>query len=147
MSVIKILNQISSDINRILYHITANSTIVFNAENVFIRLFFIFSTSTALVHRLVFGGSNWVDANTVKLFIDGNEVTPITVTGTFNLEATFDLLPSGTYSLELQTEEGNAVDRSVRCLHDQSIFSYCRFLIFFENDIFCDPVEYQISRI
>lgn len=114
MSEIKILNHISSDINRILYHITANSTIVFNAENVFIRLFFYIFHFTALVHRLVFDGSNWVDANTVKLFIDGNEVTPITVTGTFNLEATFDLLPSGTYSLELQTEEGNAVDRSVR---------------------------------
>lgn len=97
-----------------MYHITANSTIVFNAENVFIRLFFYIFHLTALVHRLVFGGSNWVDANTVKLFIGGNEVTPITVTGTFNLEATFDLLPSGTYSLELQTEEGNAVDRSVR---------------------------------
>lgn len=97
-----------------MYHITANSTIVFNAENVFIRLFFYIFHFTALVHRLVFGGSNWVDANTVKLFIGGNEVTPITVTGTFNLAATFDLLPSGTYSLELQTEEGNAVDRSVR---------------------------------
>lgn len=84
-----------------MYYIIVNFIIVFNVENVFIRLFFYIFYFIVLVYRLVFGGSNWVDVNIVKFFIDGNEVILIIVIGIFNLEVIFDLFFLGIYFLEL----------------------------------------------
>lgn len=84
-----------------MYYIIVNFIIVFNVENVFIRLFFYIFYFIVLVYRLVFGGSNWVDVNIVKFFIGGNEVILIIVIGIFNLEVIFDLFFLGIYFLEL----------------------------------------------
>lgn len=84
-----------------MYYIIVNFIIVFNVENVFIRLFFYIFYFIVLVYRLVFGGSNWVNVNIVKFFIGGNEVILIIVIGIFNIEVIFDLFFLGIYFLEL----------------------------------------------
>ncbi|XP_061164553.1 fibrocystin-L-like [Saccostrea echinata] len=62
-----------------------------------------------LVHKLTLTGSGWGDPDNVKLFVDGKEITPLTLTAT-TLEATFPLLSPGTYQLWLLTDTGYAVD-------------------------------------
>ncbi|XP_062600839.1 fibrocystin-L-like [Saccostrea cucullata] len=64
-----------------------------------------------LVHKLTFTGSGWGNLNTVKLYIDGKEIIPTTLTAT-SLEASFPLLSPGTYQLRLLTDTGYAVDSS-----------------------------------